>query len=204
MDNIKAVIFDFGGVLIDWNPYYLYRKVIPNDNEIASFLHETGILDWNYTFDQGYPFSLGIAELSRRFPQHAELIRMFDERWLETLGTTFDATIELVKAVKARGIPVYGLTNWSSEKFEQVRPQYEFMNLFADIVVSGVEKIAKPDPRIYTLLLERNGLNAVDCLYIDDSKENCRTARQIGLHTVEYQSSQRLKEELIACAILKE
>ena len=202
MDNIKAVIFDFGGVLIDWNPYYLYRKVIPNDNEIASFLQETGILDWNYTFDQGYPFSLGIAELSRRFPQHAELIRMFDERWLETLGTTFDATIELVKAVKARGIPVYGLTNWSSEKFEQVRPQYEFMNLFADIVVSGVEKIAKPDPRIYTLLLERNGLNAVDCLYIDDSKENCRAARQLGIHTVIYQSSAQIRQELVAHGLL--
>ena len=202
MENIKAVIFDFGGVLIDWNPYYLYRKVLPNDNEIAGFLQETGILDWNYTFDQGYPFSLGIAELSRRFPQRAELIRMFDERWLETLGTTFDATIELVKAVKAHGIPVYGLTNWSSEKFEQVRPQFEFMDLFKDIVVSGNVKIAKPDTRIYTLLLERNGLSAADCLYIDDSKENIRAARQVGLQSIEYQSSQKLREEMTKHGVL--
>lgn len=202
MENIKAVIFDFGGVLIDWNPYYLYRKVLPNDNEIAGFLQETGILDWNYTFDQGYPFSLGIAELSRRFPQRAELIRMFDERWLETLGTTFDATIELVKAVKAHGIPVYGLTNWSSEKFEQVRPQFEFMDLFEDIVVSGNVKIAKPDTRIYTLLLERNGLSAANCLYIDDSKENIRAARQVGLHAVIYQSSAQIRQELVVHGLL--
>ena len=202
MENIKAVIFDFGGVLIDWNPYYLYRKVLPNDNEIAGFLQETGILDWNYTFDQGYPFSLGIAELSRRFPQRAELIRMFDERWLETLGTTFDATIELVKAVKAHGIPIYGLTNWSSEKFEQVRPQYKFMDLFEDIVVSGNVKIAKPDTRIYTLLLERNGLSAANCLYIDDSKENVRAARQVGLHAVIYQSSAQIRQELVVHGLL--
>ena len=127
---------------------------------------------------------------------------MFDERWLETLGTTFDATIELVKAVKAHGIPVYGLTNWSSEKFEQVRPQFEFMDLFEDIVVSGDVKIAKPDMRIYTLLLERNGLSAADCLYIDDSKENVRAARQVGLHAVIYQSSVQIRQELVVHGLL--
>lgn len=202
MENIKAVIFDFGGVLIDWNPYYLYRKVLPNDTEIAGFLTETGLLDWNYTFDQGYPFNRGITELSRRFPQYAELIRMFDERWSETLGSTFDATIDLVKGLKQKGLPVYGLTNWSAEKFKQVRSQYEFMNLFDDIVVSGEVKIAKPDPRIYTLLLERNGLKAGDCLYIDDSKENVRGARQVGLQAIEYQSSAQVRQILASQGLL--
>ena len=202
MENIKAVIFDFGGVLIDWNPYYLYRKVLPNDTEIAGFLAETGLLDWNYTFDQGYPFTRGITELSQRFPERAELIRMFDERWSETLGSTFDATIDLVKGLKQKGLPVYGLTNWSAEKFKQVRSQYEFMNLFDDIVVSGEVKIAKPDPRIYTLLLERNGLKAGDCLYIDDSKENVRGARQVGLQAIEYQSSAQVRQILASQGLL--
>ena len=198
MEKIKAVIFDFGGVLIDWNPYYLYRKVMTNDTEIERFLQEIHFNEWNYSFDQGYPIALGVKEMCRLYPQRADLIRIYDERWMETLGTTFDANIDLVKKVKAAGTPIYGLTNWSNEKFELVRAMFPFFNLFADIAVSGLEKIAKPDPRIYQNLLNRNHLQANDCLYIDDSEVNIRGGRALGLQTVLYQSSQQLRQELAA------
>lgn len=202
MEKIKAVIFDFGGVLIDWNPYYLYRKVLTSDTEIARFLQEIHFSEWNYSFDQGYPVALGINEMCRQFPQYADLIRQYDERWLETIGEIFSANIDLVKMVKAAGTPVYGLSNWSSEKFNLVHPRYEFFNLFNDIVISGMVKIAKPDPRIYTLLLDRNALEAKECIYIDDSAENYHAARQVGLQAIQYRSSQQLRRELQSYGVL--
>lgn len=196
MENIKAVIFDFGGVLIDWNPYYLFRKVMVNDTEIERFLQEIDFKTWNYEFDKGYPFDKGVEDLCQKYPHYAELIRLFDERWMETLGVPFDATVDILNKVKATGMPVYGLTNWSVEKFDLVRPQHQFFDLFEDMVISGKEKIAKPDPRIYKLLLQRNNLNANDCVYIDDSEDNIRAGRKVGLKTIHYQSSRQLKEAL--------
>jgi 2-haloacid dehalogenase len=202
MTDIKAVIFDYGGVLIDWNPYYLYRKVFTNDTEVARFLQEIHFNEWNYSFDQGYPMALGLTEMCRLYPEHAEMIRLFDERWLETLGMTFDANIALVREVKERGYAVYGLSNWSAEKFSLVRPRYPFFELFDDMVISGEVKIAKPDPRIFRLLLERNGLTAAECLYIDDSEDNYRAASQVGLQAIHYQSSGQLRRELQSRGVL--
>ncbi len=203
MKKINSVIFDFGGVLIDWNPYYLFRKVMNNDTEIAQFLQEIDFKKWNYEFDKGYPFEEGIAELAFKYPQYADMIRIFDERWMETIGVTFDETIDLVKQVKEAGFRVFGLSNWSEKKFNEVRQHFDFFNLFEDMVISGYEKIAKPDPRIYQRLLDRNALNPEECLYIDDSEDNIRGGRQVGLNTIQYQSSPLLKEELQAYGILQ-
>lgn len=203
MKKMKAVIFDFGGVLIDWNPYYLYRKVFTNDTEIARLLQEIHFDEWNRYFDQGYPWALGIAEMCRLYPARADMIHLFDERWLETLGTTFKANIALVEAIKNSGTPVYGLSNWSAAKFSLVRPRYEFFDLFADMVISGEVKIAKPDPRIYKLLLERNSLRAGECIYIDDTEDNFHVASQLGLQAIHYQSSGQLHQELQTHGVLK-
>jgi 2-haloacid dehalogenase len=202
MKKIKSVIFDFGGVLIDWNPYYLLRKLMTNDTDIARFMQEINFKQWNYELDMGYPFDKGIADIAVKFPQYSDLIRVYDERWLETIGVTFNETIDLVRQVKDAGYRVFGLSNWSERKFSEVRPRYEFFNLFEDMVISGEVKLAKPDPRIYQVLLERNGLNANECLYIDDSEDNIRGGRQVGLNTIQYQSSPLLKEELQAYGIL--
>jgi 2-haloacid dehalogenase len=203
MSKINNVIFDFGGVLIEWNPYLLYRKVLPNDTEIERFLQEIHLSEWNYSFDQGYPFELGIAELCRRYPDRSDLIRMFDERWTEMLGVTIDANIEMIKELKAGGVPVYGLSNWSAVKFEQTRRMHPFFDLFDDRVISGEVKIAKPDPRIYKMLLDRNHLLPEECLFIDDSEENCRAARQLGINTVLYQSSKQVRRELTDRGLLQ-
>lgn len=202
MNKINAVIFDYGGVLIDWNPYYLYRKLLVNDTEIARFLQEIDFKTWNYEFDKGYPFEKGIAEMMSKYPQHSELIQTYGERWLETIGVTFDETIQLVKEVKAKGYRVFGLSNWSAEKFKIVRPQYEFFNLFEDMVISGEVRAVKPEPQIYRILLERNHLNAEECLYIDDSEDNIRGGRQVGLNTIQYQSSRLLRDALQAYGVL--
>jgi 2-haloacid dehalogenase len=196
MNNIKAVIFDFGGVLIDWNPYHLFRKVMVNDTEIEIFLQEIDFKTWNYEFDKGYSFTKGIEEMCQKYPSRAETIRIFNDRWIETIGGIFDATVDLVKKVKSNGYLVFGLSNWSAEKFAMVRSRYDFFELFDDMAISGIEKAAKPDKRIFKVLLERNSLKASECLFIDDSENNILISRQLGFNGIHYQSSRQLSQEL--------
>jgi len=196
MNPIKTVIFDFGGVLIDWNPYHLYRKVLANDTEIETFFQEVNFKAWNYEFDKGYSFSKGIEEMCQKYPTRAETIRVFNDRWIETIGGVFDATIGLVKQVKSNGYLVYGLSNWSAEKFAVVRSHYDFFDLFDDMAISGIEKAAKPDKRIFKVLLERNSLKANECLFIDDSEDNINISRLLGFNAIHYQSSRQLEQEL--------
>lgn len=203
MTEIKNVIFDFGGVLIEWNPYLLFRKVLPNDTEIERFLQEVHFFEWNYSFDQGYPFEMGIAEMCSRYPDRADLLHILQERWLETLGVTFDANIEMIKELKGRGVPVYGLSNWGEETFAMTCQKYPFFDLFDDRVISGEVKIAKPDPRIFKLLIERNHLNPAECMYIDDSEDNCRAAHSLGINAVLYQNSKQVRQELVNQGLLQ-
>jgi 2-haloacid dehalogenase len=203
MSEIKNVIFDFGGVLIEWSPYLLYRKVLPNDTEIERFLQEVHFYEWNYSFDQGYPFEMGIAEMCRRFPERADLIHILSERWLETLGVTYEANIAMIKELKGRGVPVFGLSNWGAETFERTRQKFPFFDLFDDRVISGEVKIAKPDPRIFNLLIERNHLDPQECLFIDDNEDNCRTARSLGITPVLYQNSKQVRGELVERGLLQ-
>lgn len=196
MTDYKAVIFDYGGVLLDWNPYHLLRKIMPNDTEIERFLQEISFKEWNYECDKGLSFSESTEELCRKFPHRADLLRIYNERWTETIGCVFEANVATLKALVDRGVPVYGLSNWSAEKFALVEPQHEFFTWFKDMAISGREKIAKPDARIYRLLLERNHLNAAECIYIDDSEVNVRAGRGVGLKCIQYGSSQQLTGEL--------
>jgi 2-haloacid dehalogenase len=193
----KTVIFDFGGVLLDWSPYYLLRKVMTNDTEIAALLVEIDFTNWNRECDKGLPFTESTEDLCRRFPHRAEVLRIFNERWLETLGCVFEKNVEILKALKAQGVPLYGLSNWSSEKFALVEPRYEFFSVFIDKAISGREKTAKPDPQLCRILLQRNRLDPAECVYIDDSEDNIRMGSQLGLNCILYRSSSLLREELI-------
>jgi 2-haloacid dehalogenase len=197
MQLYKAVIFDFGGVLIDWSPYFLFRKLMNNDTEIETFLQEIDFRAWNTECDKGLPFTESVEELCRRYPHRADLLHTYNERWLETLGCVHDATVSVLKSLVDQRVPVYGLSNWSSEKFAVVEPRYEFFGWFKDKAISGREKTAKPDPQLARILLERNHLNPAECVYIDDSEDNIRMGRQIGLDCVQYRSSAQLRDELI-------
>lgn len=198
-----AVVFDFGGVLFDWNPFYLYRQFFNDDlDAVSDFLAEINFLDWNTQLDAGRPFAETIEEVAAQYPHYADLIRMFDSRWMETMGKPIQGTVELLHSLKASGYPLYGLSNWSAEKYHLVRPLHPFLQELDDIVVSGEVHLLKPGKPIFQLLLERAGRQAEECLFIDDYPPNIETACELGFDTIRFQSPEQLKEEIIKRGIL--
>lgn len=194
----RAIIFDFGGVLVDWNPRYLYSKFFDGNEEgLQRFLDEIGFAEWNLQQDKGRPFAEGVAELSSRFPQYAELIQAYDQRWEESISGPIQPTVEILCELKEAGYPLYGLSNWSGEKFKLVRQDYEFFDWFEDILVSGEVNLAKPDERIFNLMLGRIERPAGECLLVDDSAANIRAAAHLGFQTIHFRSPEQLREELV-------
>ncbi len=198
----RALVFDLGGVLIDWNPRHLYSKLLEGPEAVERFLDEIGFAEWNAEQDRGRPFSEGVAELSRRFPHYERFIRAYDERWEETLGGVIQPTVDLLRSLKEAGYPLYALTNWSAKKFSLVRGRYEFLNWFQAILVSGEVNLAKPDPRIYHLFLTQVGRTAGECVYIDDSASNIATAHELGFTAIQYESPEQLESELRRIGLL--
>jgi 2-haloacid dehalogenase len=193
----RAIVFDFGGVLVDWNPYLLYRPLFNNDDRaIKKFLDEIGFAEWNLEMDRGRSFAESVAELSERFPQYADLIRAYDEEWEKSVSGFIEPTVNILRALKRAGYPVYGLSNWSYEKFQLVHHKYKFLDLLDGMVISGQVNLIKPDPRIFYLLLEKIGKPADQCIFIDDSKTNTTAARELGFAAIHYQSPEQLQSEL--------
>lgn len=199
-----AIIFDFGGVLMDWNVRYLFDQLLPDRAETERVLAEIGFNEWNLEMDRGRSFAESVRELSGKFPQYAHLIRAFDERWEETQRGPLHATVEILQALAGRGYALYGLTNWSAEKYALTSRKYPLFELFDAVVVSGEVKLIKPDPRIYALLLEKIGRPAVECLFIDDSAVNVEAARQLGFQTIHFKSARQLSQELSRRNLLEE
>ncbi len=192
-----AIVFDFGGVLFDWSPRYLYKKYFNGDvDAIDCFLAEVGFYEWNDEQDRGRSFAEAIREISQRFPQYERLIRAYDEEYEESIGGTIQTSVDLLRSFKQAGYPLYALSNWSVEKFEVIRPKYAFLDWFDDILISAEVKLIKPDPRIFSVFLERAGRTAPDCLFIDDSWENVAVASQMGFKAIYYQSPEQLKQDL--------
>ncbi len=192
-----AIVFDFGKVLIDWNPRYLYRKLFQgNDEAIERFLAEIGFEEWNIKQDAGRPFDEAVAELCGQFPQYCELIRAYHDRYEETILGPIGGTVEILKDLKKRGYPLHAISNWSQEKFQLVRPRYPFLDWFETIVLSGEVKLAKPDPRIFLLLLDKIDRRAEECLLIDDAWANIAVAQSLGFQTIWFQSPEQLREGL--------
>ncbi len=179
--GVKNVVFDFGGVLIDWNQRYLYRKVFASEEEMEWFLANVCTGEWNAQQDAGRPFAEGIAEAKAQYPQYSEQIEMFWSRWIEMVGGEIQENTDWLRRLKAEGYGIYGLTNWSAETLPQVMESYDFFSLFDGIVVSGEEHLLKPDPRIYRVLLNRYHLNPAECLFIDDNPQNVAAAKRIGM-----------------------
>ena len=200
-----AIIFDFGGVLLDWDPRYLYQKLFENDADATErFLSEIGFVEWNLEQDRGRPFAVAIQELTERFPHYADLIKVYDERWEESIGGAIQPTVDLLGALKQAGYALYGLSNWSAETFWRIRHQHGFLDWFDDIVLSGEVCITKPDPRIYAVMLERIGRPANECLFIDDSEANIAVAEQLGFKTIWFKSPEQLQSELIRLGLLQQ
>ncbi|HEX7742760.1 MAG TPA: HAD family phosphatase [Sphingobium sp.] len=183
---IEAVIFDFGGVLVDWNPEHLYRKLIPDEAERRHFLTEICSSAWNYEQDRGRDWDEAIALKVAEFPHHAPLIRAYRERWTEMCGGTINGGVAIHAKLKAAGIPLYGLTNWSGPTFELGERMFPILRDFKYVAVSGRLRMVKPDPEIYLHLLQHCGLQAKNCLFIDDVAKNVDGARAVGLQAVQF------------------
>jgi len=194
--KIQNVVFDIGGVLIDWNPRYLYRQLLKNEAEMEFFLNNICTSEWNAQQDAGRPFRDGVALLKQQYPQYSTLIEAYELRWEEMLGDAFSGTVEILRGLKSSGMPVYALTNWSAETFPVARKKYEFLDWFDGILVSGEVKLRKPDIRIFQLLLEKFKLDASSTLYIDDIMENLDAAQQVGLQPVHFQNAAQLRSAL--------
>ena len=198
----NTVIFDLGGVLIDWNPRYLYRKLMPDEASIETFLSTVCTSEWNAQQDAGRPFAEGVAMLSEQFPDKADLISAFHTRWIEMIGGAIEDTVVMMTELKEAGVPLYALTNWSAETFPLVRPDFEFLNWFIGIVVSGEEKMIKPDPAFYHVLFDRYQLKPEDTVFIDDSKPNIETAKNLGVHAIHFNSPSQVRKEVEALGLL--
>lgn len=183
--TIKNVVFDLGGVLIDWDPHYVYRHVFADAEKMEYFLNNICTGTWNSQMDRGRSFDECIAELSAEHPEFATEIGYWKTKWEEMLGGTVTQGIELLNAVKKSGkYTIYALTNWSAETFPLAYKRFDFLNDFEGIVVSGEEKMIKPEKGIFLTLFERYHLNPEESLFIDDNPNNIATAASRGMHTV--------------------
>ena len=199
----RVVVFDLGGVLLDWDPRHLYRKMFPGDEAaMEAFLADVCTVEWNERQDAGRTFAEAVAELMPRHEDKRHLIEAFGRRFDEMIPGALDGTVEIVRELKARGVPLYALTNWSSETFPAQRVRFPFLDWFDGIVVSGDEGMIKPDLRIFRILLDRYRVAADESVFIDDNPGNARAASTLGIHGIHFQSPAQLRRELAALHLL--
>lgn len=201
--TISAVVFDLGGVLIDWNPRYLYRKLFDGDEAaMETFLATVTTPEWNLAQDAGRPWAEAIETLGRDHPDQRGLIDAYWHRWHETLGDALEPTVAVLDELRRTGVRLLALSNWSGETFPVARPRYPFLEWFEAIVISGDERVVKPDPRIFRLLLDRHGLVAAETVFIDDSRANVAAAAALGMRTILFSGAGALRAELAGLGVL--
>ena len=178
---ITAVVFDLGGVLVDWNPEYLYSKLISDPTDRKVFLDEICTLEWNYAMDAGLSVREEVAKLAAERPEYADLINAWWDQWSDMLGDEIPGTRAIAERISASGMPLYALTNWSAETWPLGLAGFPFLrDLFDGIVVSGDEGVAKPDPRLFEILKDRYSLAPETTVFIDDSPANVAAAAALG------------------------
>jgi 2-haloacid dehalogenase len=201
--TVNTVVFDFGGVLIDWNPRHMYRKLFNGDNAgMEAFLSTVCTPEWNEHQDAGRSIAEAEAEAIARHPDKAELIRAFYSRFDEMMADSIPGTVAILEALHERQVPLYGLTNWSAETFPHALKRFPFFQRFRGIVVSGRIKMKKPDPRIFAHLVSTHGLKAAETVFIDDSPKNVEAARAAGLQALHFTTPERLSADLRQLGVL--
>lgn len=197
---LTAIIFDFGNVFVHWDPRALYNRFFPDPEAVDSFLEEIHFAEWNMLQDAGRSYKEGVAELSRNFPQYADLIQAYDTYWIESMTEVQTETIEIATNLKNSGWPLYLLSNFSAEKFELMeasRPTLRsFLGLFDDKIISGEHGVIKPSRRIFEITLDRIQRQASECLFIDDSLANVQAARALDFSAIQYHSPAQLRRDL--------
>jgi len=204
MTKLNTVIFDLGGVLIDWNPDYVYKTIFSNPEELKWFYENICTADWNEEQDAGRSLQAATEELITQFPEHEANIRVFYDRWEEMLGGPIEGTVDVLKDLRNSGsIRLYALTNWSAETFPVALERYDFLHWFDGRLVSGEEKTRKPFADIYEKLINRFDINPDESIYIDDNVRNLQPAKDLGMHTIHFQSPDQLRIELIKLNVLR-
>jgi 2-haloacid dehalogenase len=194
--SVDDVVFDIGGVLLDWNPDYLYRELIPDAGQREHFLTNVATPEWNLQMDAGRTWAEAVAELTSLHPEHAEWIEAYDTGWLKMVGGLIEGTSELLGELRERGVPTYALTNFSAEKWEIAKSAFPILAGFTGEVVSGTEQTVKPDEKIYRILLERYDLDPARSFYTDDKDYNVVAARAVGLDAETFIDAQTLRTQL--------
>jgi len=202
-NGIDAIIFDLGGVLIDWNPSYVFDKMFDNEDQKKHFFENICTSDWNEKQDAGRPLKEATEELINKHPEWKEYIEAYYGRWEEMLGGPIHGTVEILKQLKEEGkYKLYALTNWSAELFPIALERYDFLHWFDGRVVSGEEKMRKPFPEFYQLILNRFQLTPEKTLFIDDNLRNAEAAEDMGLKTMIFRSPAQLRKDLVKLGIL--
>lgn len=196
MKKIRNIVFDFGGVLLDWNPRHMYRAFFPNEADMEYFLSNICTDAWNAEQDRGRSFSDGIRLLQSQYPDYQEAIHLYSEKWEDMLKGELPESTKLLRELKEQKYALYGLTNWSKEKIQIAYRKYDFFALFDGIVVSGVEELIKPDKRIYKVLLDRYGLQAEQSVFIDDNAANIQAAGELGFKVILFDNISNVRKQL--------
>lgn len=197
----KNIVFDFGGVLLDWNPHHLFDPYFGSWEKAEWFIRNICPMEWNSQLDKGKPFAEGVAERIALFPEWEKEIKLYHSGWIKMIKEEIPGMYQLECDLKAAGYHLFGLTNWSAETFCKVRDRRIF-NILEGIVVSGEEKVIKPDPAIFNILLERYSLLPEDCFFIDDNLSNVNAARALGIDAVQFTSAEPLREKLLSSGLL--
>ena len=195
---VDTIVFDVGNVLIEWNARHLFRKLLPDEAAIDRFFEDIDFPGWNLEQDRGRSFAEGVAHVEASHPHHGDLARAYDARWQEAVPGVIEGSIVLLEKLRAQGVPLYAITNYSREKWADSVVRFPFLGQFRDVVVSAHEGLLKPDPAIYRVLLERNGLKAAQCVFVDDSEKNVGGARAVGMTALHFTSPEALAVDLRA------
>ena len=199
-----TVVFDLGGVLIDWDPRYLYRQLFDDPDEMESFLAEVTTAEWNAHQDAGRPWAEAIERLVDEHPERRELIEAFHARWPEMLAGEIPGTVHVLAELRAAGVRLVALSNWSAEMFPIARERFDFLAWFEGIVISGDVGVNKPDRRIFELLIDRFGIEPAAALFIDDSSANVEAATALGFHAIQFTDPTALRVELVRLGLLRD
>lgn len=197
-----TVIFDLGGVLIDWNPRHLYRTLFNDDAAMETFLADVCNGAWNEQQDAGRDWDCATALLCDAHPAQEAMIRAYRQRWEDMLGGPMLGTVAVLDALRERGVPLYALTNWAHDTFAIARRRYAFLDAFIDIAVSGTERMIKPDPAFFQLLLARAGIDPARAVYIDDTARHVTAAKALGMRALLFRDAATLHAELAALGLL--
>ena len=202
MTGITTAIFDVGHVLFQWDPRFLFEKLIDDPQELDWFLENVVTKDWHFQADAGRPLAEMLAERVAEFPGHEALIRAYAARWNETVPGPVPGSHAIVQDLAAHGVSLFAITNFGHEFWGGFRPEQPLFDLFEDVLVSGTEKLMKPDAAIYALAIDRFDVDPDTCLFIDDRIENVRAAQAAGMHGHVFQDAETLQAELERVGLL--